>query len=105
MTKIALVTGAGSGIGRATAQLLNDRGVGVITTHHRNPADFVSLPLDVADIASLPGVRGPGPTRRCRSTGSATRFDYLVNNAGIGGPSPFDGRPPTRSTSATTACC
>ena len=88
MTKIALVTGAGSGIGRATAQLLADRGVGVITTYHRNPADHVSLPLDVADTASFPAfadsVRAALQEHWQRDT-----FDYLVNNAGIGGPSPF----------------
>ncbi|MDA0182183.1 SDR family oxidoreductase [Solirubrobacter phytolaccae] len=88
MTKIALVTGAGSGIGRAAAQQLHDRGIGVITTHHRNPADFVSLPLDIADTASLPAfaeaVRGA-----LREHWGRTSFDYLVNNAGIGGPSAF----------------
>jgi NAD(P)-dependent dehydrogenase (short-subunit alcohol dehydrogenase family) len=88
MTKIALVTGAGSGIGRATAQLLADRGFGVITTYHRNPADHVSLPLDVADTSSFPAFAD-----RVRSALGAhwqrDTFDYLVNNAGIGGPSPF----------------
>ena len=88
MTKIALVTGAGSGIGRATAQLLADRGFGVITTYHRNPADHVSLPLDVADTSSFPAfadrVRSALEAHWQRDT-----FDYLVNNAGIGGPSPF----------------
>jgi len=88
MTKIALVTGAGSGIGRATAQLLADRGFGVITTYHRNPADHVSLPLDVADASTFPAfadsVRSALGEHWQRDT-----FDYLVNNAGIGGPSPF----------------
>ena len=88
MTKIALVTGAGSGIGRATAQLLADRGFGVITTYHRNPADHVPLPLDVADTSSFPAfadrVRSALEAHWQRDT-----FDYLVNNAGIGGPSPF----------------
>ena len=90
MTKIALVTGAGSGIGRATAQLLADRGFGVITTYHRNPADHVSLPLDVADTSTFPAfadsVRSALGEHWQRDT-----FDYLVNNAGIGGPSPFAG--------------
>ena len=88
MTKIALVTGAGSGIGRATAQLLADRGFGVITTTHRRPADHVSLPLDVTDTAGFPAF-----AERVRSLleehWQRDTFDYLVNNAGIGGPSPY----------------
>ena len=103
MTKIALVTGAGSGIGRATAQLLADRGFGVITTYHRNPADHVSLPLDVADTSTFPAfadsVRSALAEHWQRDT-----FDYLVNNAGIGGPSRSP-TPRTRRTSATTARC
>lgn len=89
MTKIALVTGAGSGIGAATAQLLNDRGVGVITTHHRQPAAFTSLPLDVADTASFPAFTDQVRSALQEHWGRDS-FDYLVNNAGIGGPSPFE---------------
>jgi NAD(P)-dependent dehydrogenase (short-subunit alcohol dehydrogenase family) len=89
MTKIALVTGAGSGIGRATAQLLADRGYGVITTHHRTPADHVSLPLDVADTSAFPAFKQSVSAALHEHWGRDT-FDYLVNNAGIGGPSPFD---------------
>lgn len=88
MTKIVLVTGAGSGIGRATAQRLADRGFGVITTFHRQPADHVSLPLDVSDPSSFPAfaeaVRGV-----LEEHWGQDRLDFLVNNAGIGGPSPF----------------
>ena len=88
MTKIALVTGAGSGIGRATAQLLADRGFGVITTYHRNPADHVSLPLDVADTASFPAFTNSVRAALDEHWGRDS-LDFLVNNAGIGGPSPF----------------
>lgn len=88
MTKIALVTGAGSGIGRATAQLLADRGYGVITTYHRTPADHVSLPLDVSDTATFPAFADSVRTT-LQEQWSRDDFDFLVNNAGIGGPSPF----------------
>ena len=88
MTKIALVTSAGSGIGRATAQLLADRGFGVITTYHRNPADHVSLSLDVADTASFPAFTDSVRAALDEHWGRDS-LDFLVNNAGIGGPSPF----------------
>jgi NAD(P)-dependent dehydrogenase (short-subunit alcohol dehydrogenase family) len=88
MTKIVLVTGAGSGIGRATAQLLADRGYGVITTYHRTPADHVGLPLDVADPASFPAFADSVRATLREHWGRDT-LDFLVNNAGIGGPSPF----------------
>ncbi|MBE2315340.1 SDR family oxidoreductase [Solirubrobacter sp. CPCC 204708] len=89
MTKIALVTGAGSGIGRATAQLLADRGFGVITTYHRNPADHVGLPLDVSDTATFPAFADRVRDALQEHWGRED-LDFLVNNAGIGGPSPFD---------------
>jgi NAD(P)-dependent dehydrogenase (short-subunit alcohol dehydrogenase family) len=89
MTKIALVTGAGSGIGRATAQLLADRGYGVITTYHRTPAEHVSLPLDVSDTASFPAFAERVRAALAEHWGRDD-LDFLVNNAGIGGPSPFD---------------
>ena len=89
MTKIALVTSAGSGIGRATAQLLADRGFGVITTYHRHPADHVSLALDVADTSSFPAF-ADSVRSVLREHWQRDTFDYLVNNAGIGGPSPFE---------------
>jgi NAD(P)-dependent dehydrogenase (short-subunit alcohol dehydrogenase family) len=89
MTKIALVTGAGSGIGRATAQLLADRGFGVITTYHRHPSDHVSLPLDVSDTSTFPAFAGRVRAALAEHWGRED-LDFLVNNAGIGGPSPFD---------------
>jgi NAD(P)-dependent dehydrogenase (short-subunit alcohol dehydrogenase family) len=72
-----LVTGAGSGIGRATATLLSSRGHEVIATA-RDPhvlADLnvaERLPLDVTDGASV-----------ASCVAESGRIDALVNNAAI----------------------
>jgi 2-keto-3-deoxy-L-fuconate dehydrogenase len=73
----AIVTGGGSGIGRATARLLAARGarVGVLDL---NPGDeFAGFKADVTDDAS---VRAAVEQAADRLGG----IDILVNNAGIG---------------------
>lgn len=101
-TRIALVTGGSAGIGRATAVELARQGIGVIVTY-RSRADegdetvagieavggrAVTLPLDLNDITGLDAF-----VERVRqglaATWGATRLDYLVNNAGVGGPAMF----------------
>lgn len=79
---VALVTGASSGIGRATALALVDAGFTVVGTS-RNPANVAEpdgvtlLELDVASDDSVRSLVGEVLAR-------FGRIDVLVNNAGVG---------------------
>ncbi|HJW13015.1 MAG TPA: SDR family oxidoreductase [Albitalea sp.] len=97
MNKIALVTGAGSGIGRACAIALLNAGYHVVLAGRRDDAleqtiadaggagaRALAVPTDVADPASVQAL-----FERTRSTFG--RLDLLFNNAGIFAPSvPLD---------------
>jgi NAD(P)-dependent dehydrogenase (short-subunit alcohol dehydrogenase family) len=90
--KVALVTGAGSGIGRATALKLLEHGYSVVLTGRRQApldehadearqrgADALAVACDVGDAA---GVAALFDTIRQRYG----RLDVLFNNAGRGAP-------------------
>jgi NAD(P)-dependent dehydrogenase (short-subunit alcohol dehydrogenase family) len=99
---IALVTGGSRGLGRDMALKLAQSGHDVLLTFVSNAgaAEAVvseitalgrrahALPLDVADAQAFPAffetVRAA-----LRSVFDAERFDYLVNNAGVGLNTPF----------------
>lgn len=78
---IAIVTGASSGIGEATAGRLADAGYTVYGTSRRGtqagPLPFAMLPLDVTHDGSVEALVG----EVMRLEG---RIDLLVNNAGFG---------------------
>lgn len=92
--RVALVTGAGSGIGAATARLLAAHGATVFCTDFEPPAipdsgkadpagaRLIGLGLDVRHEADWEDVLA-GITQR------AGRLDILVHSAGISGASPL----------------
>jgi short-subunit dehydrogenase len=77
----ALVTGASTGIGQATAKALKDAGFRVFGTSRRaaaaRPDGVTMLTCDVTDDASVAKMVDEVLTK-------AGRIDLLVNNAGIG---------------------
>jgi NAD(P)-dependent dehydrogenase (short-subunit alcohol dehydrogenase family) len=79
--KIALVTGASSGIGQATAERLAKAGYAVYGTSRRGGdaggRSFEMLPLDVTSDASVANAVAQLMQRE-------GRIDLLVNNAGFG---------------------
>src|ERR1051326_4415694 len=91
-TKIALVTGAGSGIGKASALALMRNGWSVVLAGRRKElledvaregqvtkARTLVVPTDVADVAAIRNLFA-------RTKETFGRLDLLFNNAGIGAP-------------------
>ncbi|MDQ0028142.1 NAD(P)-dependent dehydrogenase (short-subunit alcohol dehydrogenase family) [Variovorax paradoxus] len=95
-SRIALVTGANRGIGRATALQLARDGADIIVTYnsHREEADAVvgeisalgrsavALQLDVAKTSAF-GSFAAAVHEVLRSRWNRETFDFLVNNGGL----------------------
>ncbi|MFE5890937.1 SDR family NAD(P)-dependent oxidoreductase [Streptomyces sp. NPDC002285] len=94
--KVAIVTGASSGIGQSAAIEIAKRGVGVILTYGKNPqgaqetvaliekegGTAVALPLDVGETGTFDAFRDT-VAGVLRDTWQRDSFDHLVNNAGF----------------------
>ena len=87
--RVAVVTGAGSGLGRVVAHALLDAGFSVSLAGRRADAldvtadghpDALAVPTDVADPAAVEGLFAA-------TTERFGRVDLLFNNAGMFGPS------------------
>jgi NAD(P)-dependent dehydrogenase (short-subunit alcohol dehydrogenase family) len=90
--KIALVTGAGTGVGRAVTLALMREGYAVVLAGRRKdkleevakesaqtPGEALTVPADVADPASIKALFA-------KTKDTYGRLDLLFNNAGIGTP-------------------
>jgi NAD(P)-dependent dehydrogenase (short-subunit alcohol dehydrogenase family) len=101
-TKIAVITGGSSGIGRHTAIRVAQRGAGVILTYNSSPhgaeetvatieehgGSAVAVALDVGDSETFDGFAHT-VAAELSDRWQRTSFDYLVNNAGFGQMSMF----------------
>lgn len=95
--RVAVVTGASSGIGQGAAIQIAKRGIGVILTYNGNKAGAldtvamveeeggtaIALPLDVGHTEMFPSFRD-SVVATMRDTWRQDTFDFLVNNAGFG---------------------
>ncbi len=94
--QVAIVTGAGAGIGRACAETLAAAGACVVVSdRNEDTAEHAAQSIaarggraigkacDVTDEAALAALV-------TEATGGFGRLDILINNAGGGGPKPFD---------------
>jgi NAD(P)-dependent dehydrogenase (short-subunit alcohol dehydrogenase family) len=94
--RVAVVTGASSGIGQSAAIQIAKRGIGVILTYNANSSGAldtvarieqergkaIALPLDLGDTTAFPAFRD-SVVAALRDTWQRERIDFLVNNAGV----------------------
>jgi NAD(P)-dependent dehydrogenase (short-subunit alcohol dehydrogenase family) len=99
--KIAVVTGAGRGLGLGMAQHLTRSGVAVLGTYltgesaavQATTPELVFCRLDVTRLETFPEFVST-VRRTVREQFGAEAIDYLVNNAGIGTYAPYEATTP-----------
>ena len=96
--KVAIVTGAGTGVGRAAALALMKAGYATVLAGRRKdmldetaklgaPGEALAVPTDVRDVASIRALFA-------KTKETYGRLDVLFNNAGMGAPPvPFEELP------------
>ena len=93
--KAAIITGAGSGIGLATAKLLHEDGVAIVGVG-RSKDKLATLEQEIGNpdhvLALSEDVTDPKASQRIVDAAMEKfgRIDFLVNNAGLGSPKPVD---------------
>ncbi|MDW3175850.1 MAG: SDR family oxidoreductase [Acidimicrobiia bacterium] len=94
MNRVAVVTGGGSGIGRATAAALSGEGWNVVVAGRNQESldeTIASLPNDGLAVASDVGVEVEVENLFSSAVETFGRIDLLFNNAGIAAPAvPID---------------
>src|SRR5688500_4247635 len=93
--QVAIITGAGSGIGLGTAKLLHGMGMAVVGVG-RDPAKLATLEAEIADPARLAtlsiDVTAKDAPQRIVALALERfgRIAFLINSAGAGSPKPLD---------------
>lgn len=85
--KVAVITGAGSGIGKAIAQRFADEGAKVVCASVTGRARQVAAEIGEAAVGVQADVSDEDDVQRLMTTAQEAfgRIDVLVNNAGFGG--------------------
>ena len=87
MSKVVLITGGSSGIGKCIGEFLTDKGFQVYGTS-RNPDNYANsiFPLVALDVTNVNSIN----TCIAEVIGNEGRLDVLINNAGAGITGPIE---------------